>query len=176
MRVSVSCDFPWVLFLLFIWSSASMFAFVLSSFILSSFTSIYLLFYAYGHFAHMHIHVHHSHAWWHGSPATGITDSCKVPCGCWELNTSSLRGSSRAPNCGAISPAPPVCFVMKDRKGVDLDGKGGREELGGVEREPLSGYVREKNLFLTKGKKFDVNVTATKDSSICIYRVATDFI
>lgn len=27
----------------------------------------------------------------------------------------------------------PVCFLMRSRKDVDLDGKGGREELRGVE-------------------------------------------
>jgi hypothetical protein len=26
-----------------------------------------------------------------GSPAIGVTDSCELPCGCWELNPSSLE-------------------------------------------------------------------------------------
>ena len=25
------------------------------------------------------------------SPGTGVTDSCKLPCGCWELNPGSLE-------------------------------------------------------------------------------------
>jgi hypothetical protein len=26
-----------------------------------------------------------------GFPGTGLTDSCKLPCGCWELNLSPLK-------------------------------------------------------------------------------------
>lgn len=44
-------------------------------------------------------------------------------------------------------------FLMRDRKGVDLDGRGGGEELGGRREEtPVRIYhVREKSLFLIKG-------------------------
>jgi E3 ubiquitin-protein ligase NEDD4 len=42
--------------------------------------------------------VHHMHTWclWRpeegvGSPGIGVTDSCELPCGCWELNSGPLK-------------------------------------------------------------------------------------
>lgn len=32
-----------------------------------------------------------------------------------------------------ITPQKPACFLLRDRKGVDLDGRGGGEELRGAE-------------------------------------------
>ena len=36
--------------------------------------------------------------WWPeegiGSPGTGVTDSCELPCGCWELNPGPLEEQS----------------------------------------------------------------------------------
>ena len=34
-----------------------------------------------------------------------------------------------------IIPQKPVCFVMRERKGVDPEGRAGAEELGGAEGE-----------------------------------------
>ena len=50
-----------------------------------------------------------------------------------------------------------VCyFLMKDRKGVDLDGRGGGEELGGVEGGEIIikiYYIRTKSIF-SKNKQY----------------------
>jgi hypothetical protein len=45
----------------------------------------------YVYFVCMHIYVHHRHVWSDGSPGTGVTDSCELQCGCWELNLGLLE-------------------------------------------------------------------------------------
>lgn len=45
---------------------------------------------------------------------------------------------------------------MRDSQGRDLDGKGGREELEGVEKEETVNtiyYVKKRNLFSIRGKR-----------------------
>ena len=39
------------------------------------------------------------------SPGIEVTDGCKPPCGCWELNSSPLGRGVSALNGSAISPA-----------------------------------------------------------------------
>lgn len=49
---------------------------------------------------------------------------------------------------------------MKERKGVDLSGRGGREELGGIVGEKLIRiYCTRKELFSIKGKNENANKT-----------------
>jgi hypothetical protein len=48
------------------------------------------------------------------SSATGVTDSCELSCGCWELN-SVLKDS--ALNHWAISPARSLSFQVRSRLG-----------------------------------------------------------
>lgn len=52
---------------------------------------------------------------------------------------------------------------MGDRKGVDLDRKGGEEELGGVEKGKtiIRILCEEKNLFAMKGKRRKKNEPQT---------------
>ena len=38
-----------------------------------------------------------------GSPGTGVTDSCELPCGCWVLNLSSLEEQP-----GLLTAEPPL--------------------------------------------------------------------
>lgn len=46
-----------------------------------------------------------------------------------------------------------VCFLTRERKGVDLDGRGSREDLGVAgERETIIRLYYMKNLFFNKGK------------------------
>lgn len=45
-----------------------------------------------------------------GSIGTGIMNGCKLPCGCWELNTGPLPDQS-ALNFGAICLAPVDYFL-----------------------------------------------------------------
>ena len=47
----------------------------------------------------------------------------------------------------------PVGFIMRERKGVNLDGRGGREDLGGVRGgETVIGIYCKKNHFQLKMK------------------------
>lgn len=39
------------------------------------------------------------------SPVTGVADGCKLPRGCWDLNSSPHGSAVSALNCGAVSPA-----------------------------------------------------------------------
>lgn len=46
-----------------------------------------------------------------------------------------------------------VCFLMRERKGVDLGGRGGREDFGVAgEQETVIRIYYMKNLFFNKGK------------------------
>lgn len=54
-----------------------------------------------------------------------------------------------------ISPSKPVYFPMRDRKGMDADGRGGGEELGRVEGgETIKNiyYMRKESIF-NKGEE-----------------------
>lgn len=46
-----------------------------------------------------------------------------------------------------------VCFLKRDRKGVDLDGKGCGEDLVGFGRTVSQYVLHEKNLLEQKGSK-----------------------
>lgn len=53
-----------------------------------------------------------------------------------------------------ITPWKPVCFLLKDRKGVDLLGRDSGEELGGTEEEETLTYTMcVGNLVSIKRKK-----------------------
>lgn len=55
--------------------------------------------------------------------------------------------------CFIISLLMTVCFLTRERKGVDLGGRGGREDLGVAgERETIIRLYCMKNLFFNKGK------------------------
>ena len=46
-----------------------------------------------------------------GLSGTGVPDGLELSCGCWVLNPGPLQDRS-ALNCWAISPAPPVGFLL----------------------------------------------------------------
>lgn len=55
-----------------------------------------------------------------------------------------------------IIPEKPVCFLMRDRKGENLNGRGDRKELEGEEGRETKiriYYVRKKSIFNTRGKE-----------------------
>jgi hypothetical protein len=43
------------------------------------------------------------------SPGTGVTDSCKLPCGCWKLNPSALE---EQPMLLTAEPSVKPLFVL----------------------------------------------------------------
>lgn len=58
------------------------------------------------------MYMYHACAWHHwrseggiGSPKTRVTDDCKPPCVCWELNLGSSALATSALNHGADFPA-----------------------------------------------------------------------
>lgn len=57
--------------------------------------------------SHIHIHIHAlpAHLAPCGDPGTGLTDSCKLPCGYWKLNPG-LLASATCSYHPVISPAP----------------------------------------------------------------------
>lgn len=67
-----------------------------------------------------------------------------------------------------LSLEEPFCFLIRDRKRVNLDGKGSRDELGGAEKgETIIKicYVRITKLFSIKGK-IAIYVTVPRDFSV----------
>lgn len=52
---------------------------------------LFIFFYVGGYFTCMHWYMCHMLAWWNGSPGTGATDRCELPCGYQELNPGPLE-------------------------------------------------------------------------------------
>lgn len=49
-----------------------------------------------------------------------------------------------------------VCFLIKDIKGVELDGRGYRGHRGGIEGGKMvikTYYMRKKSIFIKRGKR-----------------------
>lgn len=69
---------------------------------------IYLFFKAYLFyddecFAYMCVCV--PHLWSVGSPGTGLTDKCELPCGCWEMNPGTWQENKCFQALSIFSPA-----------------------------------------------------------------------
>lgn len=58
--------------------------------------------------SHIHIHIHAlpAHLAPCGDPGTGLTDSCKLPCGYWKLNPGLLASATCSYHPVIFSPAP----------------------------------------------------------------------
>jgi hypothetical protein len=72
-----------------------------------------------------------------GCPRTGVTGDCKLLRRCWELKPGLLQ-EQQMHYASDPSLHPARSLLMRDRKGVDPEGRWGGEELGGeMERETI---------------------------------------
>ena len=58
-------------------------------------------------------------------PGTGITDSCKLPCGCWELNQVPLKEQPMV-----LTAEPSLQFQLHSFKNYYIPGHPGTSSVG----------------------------------------------